>query len=134
MPKGDPKDEYKDVSANMRQYGNMRFAQLTLFIVLTAGLMTVLFTSDLPSTSLVGLVLKIGGLIVTVVFWIMEERATDHWHHFSRCAVELEKQLGYQQYSTRPARTVVSATNAVRALYFFVFLFWVATLIWHTRF
>ena len=129
MPIGDPKDEYKDVSTNMRQYGNMRFAQLTLFIVLIAGLLTVLFTSDPPLTSLVGFVLKIGGLIITVVFWIIEERAADHWHHFSRRAVELEKELGYQQYSTRPARTVVTATNAVRALYFFVFLFWVAILI-----
>jgi len=134
MPISDPKDEYKDISANMRQYENMRFAQLTLFIALTAGLLTVLFTSNPPLSSLVMFVLKIGGLIVTVVFGIMEERAADYWHHFRRRAVELEKQLGYQQYSTRPARAVISATNAVRVLYFFMFLFWVITLIWHTRF
>ncbi|CAD6491833.1 MAG: hypothetical protein ANIMEMIM_00227 [Candidatus Argoarchaeum ethanivorans] len=84
MPIGNPKDEYKDISANMCQYGNMRFAQLTLFIAMTAGLLTALFTSNPPLSSLVRFVLKVGGLIITVVFWIMEERATDYWHHFGR--------------------------------------------------
>lgn len=134
MSMGNPKDEYKDVSSNMRQYGNMRFSQLTLFIALTAGLLTGLFTSNPPLSFLVRSVLKIGGLIITVVFWIMEKRAAGYWHHFSRCAVDLEKQLGYKQYSTLPARTIVTATNAVCVLYFFMFLFWVITLIWHTRF
>lgn len=134
MSMGDPKDEYKDVSANMRQYGNMRFAQLTLFIALTASLLMGLFTSNPALSFLVRFVLKIGGLITTVVFWIMEERAADYWHHFRRRAVDLEKQLGYKQYSTRPARTIVTATNAVRVFYSFMFLFWVITLIWHTRF
>ena len=130
MSTSDPIDEYKDVSANMRQYGNMRFAQLTLFFVLFACFLTALFTSEPPLTCLLRFVLKIGGIIITVVFWIMEERAADYWHHFRKRAVELEKQLGYLQYSTSPARAVVSATNAVRVLYFFVLLFWVAMLIY----
>jgi len=134
MPIGDPKDEYKEVSANMRQYGNMRFAQLTLFIAMTGGLLAALFTSNPPLSSLARFLLKIGGLIITVVFWIMEERAVDYWYHFRRRAVDLEKQLGYQQYLTGPERSIVTATNAVRVLYLFMFLFWVVTLILHTRF
>ena len=134
MPIGDPKDEYMDVSANMRQYGNMRFAQLTLFIAVIAGLLVILFESDPPLDSSVRYVLKFGGLIITIVFWIMEERATSYWDHYRNRAVELEKQLGYKQYSTRPTRGFFSATNAVRVLYSFMFLLWVITLIWHTRF
>ena len=134
MPMGDPKDEYKDVGDNMRQYGNMRFAQLTLFIAVTAGLLSVLFRSDPPLLSLVRYILKIGGLIITFVFLIMEERSTSYWNHYKKRAVELEKQLGYKQYLTRPAGGFISATNAVRLLFLFMFLFWAITLIWHTRF
>lgn len=123
MPTSDPKDEYKDLSDNMRHYGNMRFVQLTLFIALTAGLLKAIFTFDPALASLVKFVLKIGGVITAVVFLIMEERAADYWHHFRRRAVELEKQIGFQQYSTRLGRDVVSATNAARMLYTSILLF-----------
>lgn len=49
MANGSPGDEYKDLSDNMRQYSNMRFAQLKLYFALTAGLVTVVFTVDPPS-------------------------------------------------------------------------------------
>ena len=126
--KGDPRDEYKDLSDNMRHYGNMRFAQLTLFGALTAGLLTVVFTTDPRPSDLVRRLLKACGVVTAVVFWVMEERAGDYWHHYRRRAVKLEEQLGYQQYTTRPTRWLANATNAVRMLYAFIFLFWVMTL------
>lgn len=134
MPRGDPKDEYKDLSDNMRNYVNVRFAQLTLFVAITAALVTIAFTSEPPVSDSMRFVLKIGGVITTVVFAIMEERAADYWHHYRRRAVELERELGYKQYSTRPARRIMSATNAVRVFYICVFLFWLATLIWYSNF
>ena len=134
MPRGDPKDEYKDLSDNMRNYVNVRFAQLTLFVAITAALVTIAFTSEPPVSDSMRFVLKIGGIITTVVFAIMEERAADYWHHYRRRAVELERELGYKQYSTRPARRIMSATNAVRVFYICVFLFWLATLIWYSNF
>ena len=39
-------EEYKDASSNMRQYGNMRFAHLALFMVATACLFRTSFTDS----------------------------------------------------------------------------------------
>src|SRR5688500_13698402 len=101
------KDEYLDVSNNMRLFINMRFAQLTLFIAITAALLNVVFSKDpsaLPGTSIA---LKLGGLLAVVVFWVMEERAADFFHHYKRRAIVLEKSLEYSQYTDRPERKVI---------------------------
>jgi len=151
-------DEYKDLSENMRDYGNKRFALMTLFVALTAGLLSAIFTQDPPLSSQVKSALKVVGFVTSIVFWIMEERAADYWHHFRRRAVELEEVLGYKQYQERPkpyimkctiswmekkrltrwiyhlATSLVTATNAVRAFYGFWIIAWVATLIWHSCF
>lgn len=134
MPASDSKNEYKELGENMRQHSSMRFAQMTLFFALTAGLLSATFTSSPPLSSLLRFVLKTGGVITSIVFWIMEERVADYWHHYRRRAVELEKELGCKQYTTCPAKTIVTATNAVRALYACIFLFWIVALIWHSSF
>lgn len=118
--------EYLDVSENMRHYGNMRFAQLTLFIAITAAQLSVLFNSDIPKPSLlICHFIEYGGLIVTVVFFIMEERAVSYWDNYRIRGVELEKDLSYQQFTRQPKRKIWTATNAVRILFVFIFLFWV---------
>ena len=120
------KDEYLDVSSNMRVYTNMRFAQLTLFVAITAALLNVII-GDLGPSEPVGNVLKIGGLLSALVFWVMEERAADFFHYYKRRAIEMEKALGYSQYTNRPQRKVFTATNAVRMLFLAVGVYW---LIW----
>lgn len=122
--------EYSDVSANIRHYANMRFAQLTLFAAMTAGLLTILFSSSFYVESPLRALLMIGGAVTAGIFWVMEERATDHWHHFNARAIELEKSLGYLQYTDRQSRKVLNATNAVRTLYGTAILFWLAALVY----
>lgn len=126
MPAGNEKDEYFDVSDNMRTHSTMRFAQLTLFIAVTATLINVLLEKS--ATGSLGVALRIGGLLTVVVFWVMEERVTDYFHHYRRRAIELEKQLGYSQYTQSPQRRVCTATNAVRALFFACGIFWLVSL------
>jgi hypothetical protein len=129
MADGNASDEYKDLSDNMRHYANMRFAQLTLYSALTAGLVTVVFTIDPPLDDNLRLVLKIVGAIAAAAFGVMEERAADYWHHFLRRAIKLEEQLGYQQYVDRPAAKVFSATNAARVILWGGVLFWLVAAI-----
>ncbi len=124
-----PLEEYKDLSANMRQYASMRFAQLTLFIAMTAGLFNLLFGSNSTISGLPRDIFKSVGILIAIAFWVMEERAADYWHHFRRRAVELESELGYRQYTTRPVRNFISATNAVRLLYGVVVIFWLISLL-----
>ena len=130
MPSHDSLEkEYFDVSANMRQYANMRFAQLTLMVAATGALVATMAGHDKPVPDALSIVLKIAGIVVALVFWAMEERAADYWHHFARRAVCLEQILGFEQYGKRPAQRFFTATNAARLLYIGVLALWVSALI-----
>jgi hypothetical protein len=129
---GNPEEEYKELNENMRHYANMRFAQLTVFSALEGALVSLgkgCFTLAPKAPEAYGfLALSLVGLLIAVVFLVMEERAADYWHHFRRRAVELEGQLGYRQFTDRPLgklKGTLTATNAVRALYIVAILFWV---------
>ncbi len=124
---GDPKDEYLDAGANMRQFGNIRFAQMTVFIAMTAGILTALFQAN--SSLLLGtrIILKVTGLFITIIFWLMDQRAMDYWNHYRIRAIELEKVLGFRQYTNSPARKFFSATHTIRILYFGIVVLWVMT-------
>jgi hypothetical protein len=43
-----PKDEYLDASNNARLFQTLRFAELTIFAALTAGLLNALFVRAVP--------------------------------------------------------------------------------------
>jgi hypothetical protein len=130
MADATPKDEYLDASENMRTFMNIRFAQLTLFVAITAALLTVLLRgSEASLPEALALALKLGGVLSVIIFAVMEERGSDYFHHYKTRAIALEAQLGFQQYSTRPQRRIVTATNAVRLLFLASGLFWVLLLI-----
>jgi hypothetical protein len=117
--------EYQDISENLRHYSNMRFAQMTLFLAITAGLGSVIINDLKTPCQWLRTIVGVGGAVATVIFWVLEERAADYWHHFRQRAVQLEEILGYAQYRERPARSYVTATNAVRVFYTINFLYWV---------
>jgi hypothetical protein len=131
---GDPKDEYLEVGQNMRQFGNIRFAQITLFVGMNAGILAGLSQSGAGLSDTTRIFLKIGAIIVTILFWILDQRAMDYWHHFRRRSIELEKVLGFEQYTKAPVTNVLNATNAIRVLYLVLLVFWITALIWHSRF
>jgi hypothetical protein len=117
--------EYEQVNENLRHYSNMRFAQMTLFAAITAGLWSATHGLKTSPQWLGAIIIGIGGVITVAIFWVMEERAADYWHHFKERAIQLESMLGYTQYKERPKRDYVSATNAVRAFYAAVMLIWI---------
>lgn len=125
--------EYLDVSRNMRLYINMRFAQLTLFVAITAALLKPLL-QETPMSQHLCIILKIGGVIATIAFLIMEERAADFFHYFKNKAMAIEKVLGFSQYRDRPQRRFISATNAVRAIFASLITFWCLWLLYPSCF
>lgn len=127
---GDPKDEYIDVSNNARLFQTIRFAQLTIFIALTSGLLTVVFRTTAPLPGHVMISLKLAGILVTFLYWGLMERTMRFWRHLIARAIELEAELGFRQYSSAPKPRVFSGTNVVRAFFAVVLVFWVVTLIW----
>lgn len=90
-------DEYKGACSNMRTYINMRFAQLTIFLAIT-GLLINEYVKDVSTASPLKTAFQIGGLIVGLIFWLMEERSSDFFHHYRKRAIELEVPLGFEQY------------------------------------
>lgn len=116
MPLGEPIEEYKILNENMRWFSNVRFAQLTLLIAISVGLFTIVFTSKPPLSHIAAIILKAAGILTILAFWMLEELAADYWRHFRRRAEELEKELGYKQYSTvRHHR--INSTNMFRVLF-----------------
>jgi hypothetical protein len=130
MPKGDSKDEYLDASANQRQFMTMRFAQLTVFLAISGFLVNVLLSESILLTKYGGEVLKAGGLLVALLFWVHQERTMAYWNHFVERAAELEKELGFNQYRTRPPAGLISSFKAMRAFYVIIILFWISTFFW----
>jgi hypothetical protein len=129
MPIGDPRDEYLDVSNNIRHFGTTRFAELTIYIALIAGMLNVTFGRFTPITPEVSIGLKITGLLITILFWTLQERTMKYWYAFMDRAVELEKELGFKQYSARPRPGIITGHNAVRSFFAIMFLFWSISLV-----
>jgi hypothetical protein len=127
MPQGNPIDEYRSAGENIRWYSNIRFAQLTLFVALTALILNRLFPADSSFPPPYELGLKLIGAVSAIVFGYMELRADEYWTHFMRRAEILEQELGFCQYTTRPIRRV-RTTHLLRAFFLGVFAFWVFTM------
>ncbi len=117
-------EEYKEIGANLRFYGNMRFAQLTLFAAIVGGLASVLARSGNEFSGTQELLLQLFGIVSILVIWIMEERSTTQWSMYYGRAREIESVLGLGQYSRRGKKVLLSATNAVRFLYALTLFAW----------
>lgn len=115
---------YKDISENLRHYGNMRFAQLTLFFIITGGLFTAAFNERFEISSYGELFIYVAGIISTLVIWIMETSSTNYWCHYKEQAKNIEISLGISQYNNNKSPWYLSATYAVALLFFSVFIFW----------
>jgi len=130
VPKGTPENEYAHASENIRHYQSTRFSLLTVFIAITAGLLTVFTAISSASPAYLSLLLKIAGLATTLLFWLLQERTMLYWYHFVRRAAELEATLGYQLYSARPEAGLLTSNNGLRVFFLIIALFWLAAVIW----
>ncbi|NOT50154.1 MAG: hypothetical protein HOP10_02645 [Chitinophagaceae bacterium] len=123
------RQEYTEVNQNLRHYGNMRFAQLTIFIALTGGLITLVFTK---LSSALQFNLKISleamGIFTAGVFLLMENSSTMKWKGFKNRANELEIELNYQQQRKSPSPGNWNATRAIKLLYWSIVVFWLGAI------
>lgn len=119
--------EYQEAGENMRTYINLRFAQLTIFIALNAGLFNAL--QDEKSYIII-----IAGLLSVPIFYSMEHRAADHFQHFKNYAIAKQEQGDLPLYVKRVEgdgsfwSRCTSATGAVRFFFLIIFLTWAAIL------
>lgn len=138
----DSKDEYLDIGRNLRFYGNLRFAQLTLFFAITAALLTIIFAINPPLDDLARYIVKFVGLVITFLFWLIEQSSNRYWIYYINRAQVLEIDLGYFQYIGRNPKIrkqhwiwkYFNATNAVRGIFLMMFIFWAIVFFWHPLF
>lgn len=124
------KDEYIDLSNNLRHWNTLRFAELTIFIALAGGLLNVLYIGKADQIAEVSLLLKAAGILVSALFFLLHERTMAWWQAFRRRAIEVEKELGFRQYTDTPKASVFTSTNAVRAFYLVILGYWIASIFW----
>jgi hypothetical protein len=133
MAAGSPKDEYLDASSNARQFQTIRFAQLTVYLALMGFILNVLFAESSSVTGPVSSLLRAGGLISTLLFWVHQERTMAFWDHFVDRAAELEEELGFKQYRTRPPAGIISSFKAMRLFFLILTLFWASSFFWFVQ-
>jgi hypothetical protein len=95
-----------------------------------AFLLNLLFGEPSSLPDFARIVLKAGGLITTLLFWIHQERTMIYWNHFVGRAAELEEGLGFKQYSTRPRAGLLSSFKAMRLFFIILTFFWASSLFW----
>lgn len=122
--------EYSEICSALRHYSALRFAVLTVFFALLAGLVTVVFgdfQQNQQSINFIDKSAKIGGIFGTFIFWIFEERILSTMRYLERRVSDLEGYLGYKQYSPQRRRTFlyIKTQYATRMLYIMIGMFWV---------
>ena len=123
------RDEYREVSSNLRHYSNLRFTVLTVFLAFQAALIG--FGLDSKSPILSTFMAKIAGLTAlltaTFVFWTYIERVHAYRMLFLKRALELETKLEFHQYLSRPIPrySLLSTHLAGRIFFLTVAVFWI---------
>ena len=130
----DKKEEYIQLNENLRNYHHHRFLQLTLWLAITASLMSAVFDKSYAVPNNGKLILKLVGIIASFIFWIMDLRMVDHWRHFWKRLREIEPELGFRMWTDRPKRRWLGSTNATWLLYGVVIVFWIIVLFWPSLF
>lgn len=120
--------EYSEVNQNFRHYSALRFAILTVYFAGTGLLLSVAFGTPSTPTEQLRFGAKVGGLIITAVFFVFEHILNEYLRHFAKVAIELEKLLGYRQFSSRPAFRI-QTRHATYSLYALLTLFWLYALV-----
>jgi hypothetical protein len=102
---------------------------LTIYTALTGGMLNLTYGKSGSLSTQAGISLKVAGLLLTLLFWNLQERTMLYWYNFVQRAAELEETLGFNQYTSRPRAGILSSRNAMRLLFLVMVLLWAGTLL-----
>jgi hypothetical protein len=126
---GNQFDEYKHLGEDLRHYGILRLYRLTLLLGTTGAMVTALVSEGVRANPILFEILKLGGLMVALVFAIMDYRSGQQWMRLQQRSNVLAEALGFE---TRPAAHVwnpLTTTGAGRALHVFIVCGWIFVLL-----
>jgi len=122
-------DEYKSVCEFMRLYATLRFYRLALLLGTTGSLVTALTSIAVRSQFHRLEILKLGGMIISLAFLVMELRATSHWVLLRDRCNELARVLRYQSMPTSSRWDPLTTSGAGFYLYASVSALWFLSLL-----
>jgi hypothetical protein len=122
-------DEYKHLGEDLRHYGILRLARLTLLLGTTGAMVTALASDAVRAHPIVFMLLKVGGLVIAVVFAIMDYRSGMHWLRLQQRSNQLAAVLGFEPRPVAYGWNPLATTGASRALHLFLVLGWIFALL-----
>jgi hypothetical protein len=125
---GNPGEEYRSVCEFMRLYATLRFYQLALLLGTTGSVITALSSPAVRASFARAELLKTGGLVVSVVFLLMEFRASSYWHRLRNRANALAATLSFEAFPTSSRWNPLTTSGAGLYLHGFVASMWTANL------
>lgn len=121
-------EEYKCVSATMRQYATLRFYQLALLLGTTGSIVTALTSELVRQNPLRVELLKAGALLVTLALLVMDQRASTYWQHMRDRANTLAQGLGYYVFPVASRWSPLTTSGVSFYLHAGVVALWLASL------
>lgn len=129
MEKDNAQKEYEIVCDNIRHYGNMRFANLTVFLALTFGISVIAFGLQGQTPELwLQILARSAGIIISMLFWTFEYRTNINIDHFQDRARQLEELLEYKLWRTLPISRLLHADKSISMLFISIAIFWAFSL------
>ncbi len=120
--------EFAQIANNIRHWERMRWVSMTVFMAIMAVSLNSYFTIQSKINQFNSYLLRIGELLIVLIFWVQDERIVAYWKAFKQRSHQVERDLQIAVFSTTPARGLFSAGTAVRVLYALFFIFWLAQL------
>ena len=120
-----PLDEYKILCEMMRAYAMLRFYQMALLLGTAGGIVTGIASDNVRRSAQLVVLLKLAGVLISVVFTIMDYRASSYWHQLRRRANDLAVELGFQAFPVRSPWNPLTTTGASLLMHLFFVAVWI---------
>jgi hypothetical protein len=120
--------EYSEVNNDIRNHTNLRFTIFTVYLLALGGLLSIAFglvetkSANPDQLKRIG---RIGGLLVTLLFFFYEVRLQSLINHHFDIAKQLERTLGYTHISTRHSWRWYRTHHITIVFFLIMIAFWV---------
>lgn len=127
-------EQYKEIKASRRHYSSLRFALFPVYFVVQFGLMQLAGKDLNINEYFIKLLLPIGGLLVTYVFWTIEERINVYYKDLEVTGDQIEDLLGFEEHKVMHKLGKRKFSNntklSIRVVYISFMVFMVAWLVY----
>jgi hypothetical protein len=125
---GSPIDEYRIACEFLRSYATLRFLRFTVLLGATGGLVGTILSDKVDHLPHAMMLLKLGGLGLTLAFAVMDYSASESWRRLRDRANTLAADLGFETFPVSSPWNPLATTGASRYLHLFLVLLWVHVL------